>query len=68
MVPFFKRIILKDLIELDTYGYSDHSIELSSDEEEAPGDGVSWHEVKQRKVLALSYDAPPAPSTWDFTS
>ena len=37
----FKRTNLKDLIELDTYGYSDHSIELSSDEEEVPGDGVS---------------------------
>ena len=30
---------LKDMIELDTYGFSDHSIELSSDEE-APGDDV----------------------------
>ena len=39
-VPF-KSQFLKDMIELDTYGYSDHSIELSSDEEEAPGDGVS---------------------------
>ena len=53
---------MKDLIELDTYGYSDHSIELSSDEEEAPGDGVSRplvHEVQQRKDLALSYDPTP---------
>ena len=40
-ITFQTHIILKDLIELDTYGYSDHSIELSSDEEEAPGDGVS---------------------------
>ena len=28
------------MIELDTYGYSDHSIELSSDEEGNPGDEV----------------------------
>ena len=48
-------MILKDLIELDTYGYSDHSIELSSDEEEAPGDGVSEpsiHEEQQRLCQA----------------
>ena len=46
---------MKDLIELDTYGYSDHSIELSSDEEEAPGDGVSEpsiHEEQQRLCQA----------------
>ena len=30
---------LTDMIEVDTYGFSDHSIELSSDEE-APGDDV----------------------------
>ena len=37
----FKDIIVKDLIELDSYGYNDdYSIELSSDEEEAPEDRV----------------------------
>ena len=42
-------MILKDLIELDTYGYSDHSIELSSDEEEAPGDGVSELSIREEQ-------------------
>ena len=36
----FSKCNLKDMIELDTYGYSDHSIELSSDEEGNPGDQV----------------------------
>ena len=34
-------MIVKDLIEVDTYGYNDdYSIELSSDEEEPPEDRV----------------------------
>ena len=38
---YFSNVIVKDLIELDTYGYNDdYSIELSSDEEEAPEDRV----------------------------
>ena len=36
----FFKCNLKDMIELDTYGYSDHSIELSSDEEGNPEDQV----------------------------
>jgi len=42
------RSLTEDMIELDTYGYSDHSIELSSDEEGNPGDEDVLLDVMKR--------------------
>jgi len=53
------RSLTEDLIELDTYGYSDHSIELSSDEEEAPGDGEVLLDVMKRPPVNTQEEQRP---------